>query len=478
MPVNFDITIIGNGVLGLTTAFELLMQDSTLKIAIIGPHGRQGGASQAAGAMLSCFGEVTHTTFHSDLSEKKFDLAKQALRLWPNFLERINEQLSPKNKINLKQGTFIILNSRSGKIESNNFNSIINALKEHNEHFEEIDPSDIPGLRPNQNERALRSLYLTQEGTIDSRQFLDNLSNLLMQNGVMFFTMNALNFQTQNASFLVQLENNQYLSSSKVILAAGVFTQKLLDQHPELSKKIPRLIPGVGISISLEQDLSSPIEQVIRTPNRAGACGLHVLPLSDNSLYLGASNDVFLEPQFTQIAGIVHFLLECAMEQINPNLYRSKTHWIRTGNRPISADGFPLIGETSQKGLYILSGTYRDGFHLSPILSNMIVEDILNGSAKQNENPFIPERALFRNFTHQEAIEIYLDHLLAANYEHGWKVPKLTNEMTYRTMVAETINHLTKKLNIDFGFAPEILLMHELTSKFEETMSFLKNTYG
>ena len=39
-----DLSIVGNGILGLMTAFELTNKDPNLKIAVIGPSDRKGGA--------------------------------------------------------------------------------------------------------------------------------------------------------------------------------------------------------------------------------------------------------------------------------------------------------------------------------------------------------------------------------------------------------------------------------------------------
>ena len=70
--VTVDLSIVGNGILGLMTAFELTNRDPNLKIAVIGPSDQKGGASQASGAMLGCFGEITDQTFFNDQAEKRF----------------------------------------------------------------------------------------------------------------------------------------------------------------------------------------------------------------------------------------------------------------------------------------------------------------------------------------------------------------------------------------------------------------------
>ena len=74
-----DVSIVGNGILGLMTAFELTNKDPSLKIAVIGPSDRKGGASQASGAMLGCFGEITDQTFFNDQAEKRFMMAYDCL---------------------------------------------------------------------------------------------------------------------------------------------------------------------------------------------------------------------------------------------------------------------------------------------------------------------------------------------------------------------------------------------------------------
>jgi len=474
---SIDLAIIGNGVLGLMAAFELSSRDPSLKIAVIGPPDRAGGASQAAGAMLNCFGEITNMTFHSAQSRQKFDLARAALKRWPKFLDELNELLPKSSRLVNNAGTFIILNSMSGRIESENFDAMLAALQRFEERYEEVDPNAIEGLNPNQNKRPLRALYLADEGTMDARRFMNILRTVLAERQVQFFEKPAAGFVRDGAGYAVELSDRERVGASQCLLAAGVFTQDLLDSHPDLSRRIPRLFAGVGVSMALTQDPDDPVRQVIRTPNRAGACGLHVLPLSDGSLYLGASNDVFVRPQTTPMAGIVHFLLECAMEQINPKLYRSMPIAMNTGNRPVAADGFPLIGQTSWKGLFILSGTYRDGFHQSPVLARVVADEIL-GAEPTWQHGFHPERPLIQTLSRAESVRIYLDHLMAAYYEHGWQIAKISSEDVFRKMAEDKINMLCAELGIDYGLAPEVLLMHELTSDHHRARSLMAAAYG
>ena len=471
-----DLSIVGNGILGLMTAFELTNKDPNLKIAVIGPSDRKGGASQASGAMLGCFGEITDQTFFNDQAEKRFLMAYDAHQRWPSVIKNLNSLVPKSQQQEINQGTFVVLNPCSGQIESDSFRELLSALKRFDEPYEEIDPRDIEGFNPNENLRPLRTLVIPNEGSLDSRRFMSVIQSLLKQRGVQFIEQKALGFYQEGSGFAVELENSETIQSSKCLLAAGVFTQDLLDAHPDLADRIPHLFPGVGFSASIEQVPNNPIRKVVRTPNRAGACGLHVVPQSDGSLYLGASNDVFLRPQTLPMTGIVHFLLECGIEQINPALYRSNLLGTRTGNRPVSADGFPLVGETSIDGLYILSGTYRDGFHKSPVLAEMMAEEIL-GEEPTWQHDYQPERSLIPTVNKEESIKVYLDHLIAAYYEHGWRAPKISNQDATRQIAEEKIRKFYDTHGFDFGISAEILLMHELDSNPEESLPLLKKLF-
>ena len=474
--ITADLTIVGNGILGLMTAYELTNRNPSLKVAIVGPADRAGGASQAAGAMLGCFGEITDLTFFNEQAEKRFMMAYDAHKRWPNVVEQLNSYVPKEHHQEINMGTFVVLNPCSGQIESDSFRELIAALDRFKEPYEEIDPRIIEGFNPNQNLRPLQSIVINNEGCLDSRRFMSVLRSLLEQRQVEFIEQRALGFHENGAGFGVELENSETVQSTKCLLAAGAFTQELLDAHPDLADQMPRVLPGVGFSTNLAQVPGNPIQKVIRTPNRAGACGLHVVPQADGSLYLGASNDLYLKPQTLPMTGIVHFLLECGIEHINPALYRSPLLQTRTGNRPVTTDGFPMIGETSWDGLYILTGTYRDGFHKSPVLAQMMAEEIL-GEDPTWVHDYQPERSLIPTTNKEEAIKVYLDHLIAAYYEHGWRAPKISSQDATRQVAETQIRAFFDEHGFDFGISAEILLMHELNSNPEEALPMIKKAF-
>lgn len=127
---NYDIAIIGNGILGYSTAYALRQKDPQLKIAIIGPHDQQQSSTLAAGAMLGCFGEVTTATFESTYAHSKLEMAFTASQLWPTWLDAINNSLGNDAKpIRTTRGTFILLNTESSTRDDENFKAILKAAQ-------------------------------------------------------------------------------------------------------------------------------------------------------------------------------------------------------------------------------------------------------------------------------------------------------------------------------------------------------------
>ncbi|WP_032113177.1 NAD(P)/FAD-dependent oxidoreductase [Candidatus Paracaedibacter symbiosus] len=476
--MTYDITIIGNGILGLSTALSLAFLDPSLKIGVVGPENKEGGASVAAGAMLNAFAEITSTSLKSYAGQEKFNLSIQASKRWDSWIKKINDFLPVPDQITYQKGTFLILNSKSGILDSENFYSILKALNEHNEPYEEVNPAEIPGLHPLEDCRPLRSLYLPNEGCIDSGKFMRALQDIATNHyKISFINKKAKSFNVRgNSVTSINIESGESISSKTFVLAMGSYSQKLIDTLPQISRNIPRLLSGMGCSLVVNQDNNNIVQHVIRTPNRSGACGLHAMPQGEGNLYIGATNNVYMNPKTHHKAGFTHFLLECALEQINQNLHKSDIKTYYTGNRPATIDTFPLIGETSINGLWLLTGTYRDGFHQSPFLGDSMARKIL-GLPHELNNIFKPERSLIKTFTKEESIEEAIRHYMCGAYERSMKLPKAGWDEVLRDLIHNRVNYVYDRLETNFGLSPDMMMMFEFSDDFEESLDYFKDYF-
>lgn len=441
----FDVVVVGNGALGLSLALTLARRK--LRVALVGESNRPGAASTAAGAMLGCFGEVTSTLLKSEYGRMKHDFAVRALSLWDDWLEELGDNLGNAD-IRVADGTVVILNTVGySKVDDVNFEAIRNSLQEYNEPFEDIDPSDVEWLDPYPNSRPERAIYIPNEHAVNSIKLLQGLEQSFVNIGGTLITEAGVRLE-RNAGHIeaLVLDSGEKVISNNIVLAAGVKSQDLLDTVPDIAARIPRLVSGSGISALVSTvDGSSP-NSVIRTPNRAFACGLHIVPRQKGEIYVGATNAIIpkVAPDNPKLGNVVH-LLETAYRQIRWNLSQGRLSRLQVGNRPFSLDGFPLLGETDLNGLWIMTGTYRDGLTLSPYLAREMAKLICGDEADADLKMFNPVRPPIQPFTRKEVIMETVEHILATGYESDWRMP-----IGWQNVIEHNMHSFYEKLTNDF----------------------------
>lgn len=472
----FDVCVIGNGVLGLSTARALVLENPKLRVAVIGPAPRLRGASGAAGAMLGCFGEVTHKLTTSPFGKVKIDLAFRATGMWPRWIESLNAELPADMHLRPDMGTFIINNNKSGTIEDANYAAIIATLNQYQARWEEVVPADIPGLDPADDGRPLRAIFVPGEGSLDSGRLLAALTEVHQRSSSVTLyddEVARLELDESRVHGVVLSSDGTRIEAPIVVLAAGIASQPLLDQHPWLARRIPRVFAGGGNSVVIDTD-QDVCPHTVRTPNRAFACGLHQVPRGKQRAYLGATNHITLRPFERANASDMHFLLECAMEQLHQGYQSARLVSWQAGNRPVPVDGCPIIGKTSVDGLWLLTGTYRDGLHLSPLLTQSIASEI-QGGKPLFDHPFTPERKPLPFYSREEAIEAAVAHYTAVGYEHKMSIPKVGWHALFKRQFRATAEAIYAAIGSELTLPPEFVPM--IDSDRENQVRFFREYF-
>ena len=128
---NFDLIVVGNGAIGCAVAFELQRRNSGLKIALVGPNSRQGSASAtAAGAMLNVFAELDAGILEKPIVRHKFDLARRATDVWPEWLKDLSSAAPGGRSPVIELGTFILKNIAGDEQDDAAYRAIKSALVE------------------------------------------------------------------------------------------------------------------------------------------------------------------------------------------------------------------------------------------------------------------------------------------------------------------------------------------------------------
>jgi len=451
------IVLIGNGILSLMTGLRLVQRNNQSEIVIIGPSNREGCATLAAPAMLNSYAELIKRSLANDIDRKKFKISRLARYKWGTLFDDLEE--FDVSKPSVKFGTYILNNTTTDHFDDININAIKDYLDEYEEKYEFVDPSKIPGYEPSAQQRALRALYIPGEGFVNSEQVLFYLEDYLKNKGVTFIDDKVQKIlEVKNKITSVELDTlKEQIIGDQFILAPGANFSQIIEAS-NLSIGFQKILYGSGISVELKPNKKT-LENCVRTPNRGFACGVYSAPRTEETIIVGASNHVATFPLYQGMTESISNLLTSSMEQINSSLFSSGFVGTKIGWRPTSVDTYPLIGKTSISNLIVATGTKRDGFHMSPVISEYLTTLCFEEEYEYNDLflPFYPEREVIRNISREKAIDDIVNHEINAYYQHGFVPDRGSMLDQHREMLRREAIEVHDRLGLKkWGIPPEL----------------------
>lgn len=471
--------IIGNGILALSTAFRLTQKiGSSDTISIIGPVDRIGSATLAAAAMQNSFGEIESHSLRSETDLYHFELSHLATRMWPDFEKELIDAAGdnlPDGCAKCEvltggcygQGTYIINNTASDELDDKNFDAIVTALKDLNEQFDYVEPKDIPNYHPSQRYRATRAIYIYNEGWLNPRLVVEKIDAILDNHDQVERIDAKVERLIKSGSVIeaIELENGQMVDGDVFLLATGASVGEIVEKSA-IGLNIQPIFHGIGVSLEIKAP-GNPHEKCIRTPNRGGACGIYTVPFylgpdeDKDHILIGASNFLSPTPVYNGRLVSISHLMKSAINEINANFYNAQLIRTNVGWRPTTQDTYPLMGRTSIKNLVMATGTKRDGFHLSPVISQMIASIMCDEPVDERFECFAPERELIRDLSREDAIEIGVVSLMSEQYQHDYNPSNIRMNEQVRETYRKDLEELHDKVGaVDWGIPPELVNMY------------------
>ncbi len=469
--MKYDFIVVGSGAIAGSIAYELASRN--FSVCRVGETDRTNAASKAAGAMNGCFGEITSGLLASEHGKLKLNMDCIAKELWPAWAQRLADASGDTRSLFTAQGTHVILNTAGmEEIDTINYEAIEQTLIDYAAAYETVDPREIEWLKPNDLVRPLRALYIPDEHALNSHLLLEKLDVAFVAEGGV---LKAENIKCvlieEGVATGVELLSGERLMADKVVVAAGAHSLDLLSNIPSIVRQIPPIFAGYGVSILVKMPKGRELPtSVIRTPNRAFACGLHCVPRGDGVLYLGATNILSEKPRSQALISDVQFLLDCALDQLDINLHDAEILSIQVGNRPIPADGFPLIGECGVNGLWLATGTYRDGLHQSPLLADYIA-NALTGVENRliNLDDFKPVRPPLVGFSREVMAKETAQQMFATGYEYRWDIKPYWLPLLNEGMMRNYQN-VIESLHPQFTPPPELVAFSHIYESMRERL--------
>ncbi|MFH8621927.1 NAD(P)/FAD-dependent oxidoreductase [Streptomyces vietnamensis] len=412
-----DVLVVGAGILGRSVAYALARAEPDVRVVLSGRRGP--GASQAAGAMLGVLGEVTAGSLDTRHGELRTAMAVEAAALWPAWRAEVHASTATPVRDGYGTGTYVLLNAASGRLDEQTLEAMRRAASRFRLPLDDIDPAEVPAHRPLANDRALRAVFLREEGFLDARRWLGALDSALAALPNVRRTGSG-RLRAAGAAYELTTRGGRF-RAPRAVVAAGAWTSGLLAGiDPELP--VLPVVAAEGTAVTVRPPEPAP-PVVLRTPNRAYACGLHAVPQADGGWYLGASAAPSPEPGAAPTAGALRFLLDAAIGQLHHGLATARVDRVHHGNRPVGLDGHPLLGSAGLPGLWVASGTHRDGLHASPLIARELAAEILHGRPSTWLAPWRPDRAPIADRSSAEAIEEATAHHAALAAESRMRPP-------------------------------------------------------
>lgn len=350
-----DVIVVGGGVIGLFCAVRLRKGGARVRMMDSGPEHPTYYtpiASAAAAGMLAPIGDAPSA--HERVALESFELWKffregaewaDGVRFDGAVVVRENEQDASAFAANA-----VRLGHRAVGLTSNEFRK-------------------RTGFRA----KVEHALFVENEGTADPLRVLTGLAMQAHALGVL------RHYNTDIASATptrVTTHEDKVFEADAIVLAPGAWaTNQLMNAAPVL--KHIRAGKGMVAAIEMEQRLG---------PNlRAGD---FYLAQRREDAVIGATLEFDRYDRKVDRAKVA--ALHAAAERLLPDEVKlGEAAW--AGIRPMSPDGWPMIGPTGE-GILVAAGHSRDGWLMAPITAEIITAYVFGAEIQPNWAALSPER--------------------------------------------------------------------------------------
>ncbi|MGQ4877696.1 glycine oxidase ThiO [Billgrantia sp. LNSP4103-1] len=364
-----DFVIIGGGVIGMLTAWQLAEAGHGVTLVERGRCGQE--ASWAGGGIVS-------PLYPWRYSEPVSQLARDAGSRYAELAERLLECTGID--IEYRQQGMLYLRVDDAERAST-------WAQRHGWPLEWVDADFIYAQEPWLCEGVIEGLWMPTLGSVRNprlcralRARLDSLSNVsLIENAA----VERLVIERGHACG-VEIAQGR-VNADRVVLCSGAWSGVLLAEHD-----VALPVRPVKGQMMLFATPSMPggrrlLERVVL------ADGRYLIPRADGRVLVGSTleqtdfdkrtTEEARESLWHSAVSMLPALAECEIEH----------HW--AGLRPAAPDGIPFIGPVPGiEGLFVNAGHYRNGLVLAPAATRLLVDQLLDREPAIDPAPYRPDR--------------------------------------------------------------------------------------
>ena len=391
MTKNYDVIIIGGGIIGNSVAAHLANEN--LKIGVINSDNLGKSASNAAAGLLTPF------QLHEFENSQMKDFCFKSFEYFQSFYEMIGSDFtSSKIDLGFKQlGSLYLIFSY---LEVGQKENEIKELKDINPRVSFLNKQDIAKHEPLLTKEALCAFHFPNEAIINNPKFLKAISSYCIKRNVTYINTEVTEIIINNNNVeKIILSTGEDLSAKKYVLCNGAWANKLLKGIFNKKENMIKGIKGEILQIGPIQKL--PMKKIIFCKDG------YILPrqatnqFEESSILIGStSTEVDLEENKdifkNTISGISS--LVNLFQQLLPSCKNYPILNLWSGIRPQTKDKLPIIGQCAEiENIYFGLGHYRNGILMGPLTGKILKSLIMEETLEYNIDSFKIDRLIKDN---------------------------------------------------------------------------------
>lgn len=393
MSQNYDVVIIGGGIIGTSIAAHLANENEKLNIAVINSLNLGTPASVAAAGLLTPY---QLTELENPLIK---DYCLRSFEYFPRFLELIQSENLDLGYNQSGSLYLIFSNSEIAKKEAE-----VKELKNTTSKISYLTRQEVNKMEPNITKDTLGAYYYPNEGFINNPKFLKAILQYCLEKKVNYLNSEAKEINvTKSKIESIVLTNGEIISAKKYVLCNGIWANKFLKHLYKTNETIIKAIKGEIIQVGGFKEL--PFSKILFCQEG------YILPrpatnqFEKPSILIGStSSEVDIEGVENvfknTISGISY--LSNLFQKLLPLHKNYALLGLWSGLRPQTKDSLPIIGKADDiENLCLALGHYRNGILMGPLTGKILADLILENTSEYNVEQFKIERLLKTGaFTH------------------------------------------------------------------------------
>lgn len=338
-----NVIVIGAGIVGLVTAFELIERGATVTVVDPDPA---SGATHHAGGMLAPAAEVQYR------QEPLFPLMLDSAGLYPSLIERVSAHTELATGYRT-EGTLVVAGDRA---DARHLEELSAYQHVHGMGVERITRRQARSLEPALSPAIAGAVHIPGDHQVSPRVFAAALLDALRSRGVTFVADEARRIDG------ARVEGARgFYDADQIVLAAGLGAARIDGWFSGPAPLQLRPVYGDILRLGVPEHLRPLFSRVIRgfVEDRP----VYLIPRHDHTIGLGATSREDDQPQ--PRLGSVYDLVRDAVRLV-PGIEETTLLEASVGARPGTPDDLPYLGRVSDT-VVVSTGYFRHGILLAAL---------------------------------------------------------------------------------------------------------------